>query len=312
MSEEIHFIKMEGAGNDYVYVDCFSQMVLNPQAFTRRVSDRHFGIGSDGVIFIKPSKRADCFMDIYNADGSRGRTCGNGLRCVAMYMWELSGETAEEVTIETLSGICRARVMRKNGRKCWVSVTMGKAFCRAVTVPRHEISRLLPGGVFVDWIKIVDTGNLHCVVMLKCFDKSSCPEEVLASVDLFSMGRFLENYKGFPGSVNVELCMSRDCDGYISDDLELDAVSRFGAEDALPLKAFCVRIWERGSQETLACGSGACAVFEAAADIARRAEESLTQCCVFMPGGRLAVASVDGQLVLSGDAARVFEGCVRW
>ena len=88
MEKQIHFIKMEGAGNDYVYVDCFSQFIKNPQALARQVSRRHFGIGSDGLILIKPSPRADCFMDIYNADGSRGRTCGNGLRCTARLLWK--------------------------------------------------------------------------------------------------------------------------------------------------------------------------------------------------------------------------------
>ena len=300
MAEEIRFIKMEGAGNDYVYVDGFSQYVPGPQAFARRVSDRHFGVGSDGVIFMKPSKRADCFMDIYNADGSRGRTCGNGLRCVAMYMWEKSGRTKEEITIETLSGICRARPGQLKGRKCWVSVTMGRAFCRDMIIPRHDISKMLPGGVFVDWARLVDAGNLHCVVMLKCFEQDSLPEDVLQSLDLKAIGSFLENYRGFPGSVNVELCMEDTCQ--------------------LSMHALRARVWERGSGETLACGSGACAIYRAAADQAKDSEREqcgkkgapFGQCCIFMPGGRLCVLEEDGELVLSGEAARVFEGKMSW
>ncbi len=294
MAEEIHFIKMEGAGNDYIYVDCFSQFVLNPQAFARRVSDRHFGIGSDGVIFIKPSGRADCFMDIYNADGSRGRTCGNGLRCVAMYMWEKSGRKSKEIRIETLSGICCARPQPLNKRKCWVSVTMGRAFGRDMLVPRHEIGKMLPGGIFIDWARLVDTGNFHCVVMIKSYDKDSLPENILQMLELKKIGSFLENYSGFPGSVNTELCVADIC-----------------AEDH-GTEIVRARVWERGSGETLACGSGACAIYRAFADQSIKHGEEPKKQCIFMPGGRLHVEETKEGLLLSGEAARVFEGKIWW
>lgn len=309
MAQKICFIKMEGAGNDYVYVDCFDQYVPNPQAFARRTSPRHFGIGSDGSIFIKPSRRADCFMDIYNADGSRGRTCGNGLRCTAMYMWEKSGRKKREIIIETLSGIRKANVFPVNERKCWVRVNMGKPFCRDIYVPRHEISKILPGGVFVDWARIVDCGNLHCVVMLKSYSQDCLPENVLNTVDLKALGGFLENYHGFPGSVNVEICMDA-----VKHENICNIANSWGENhcvcslENLPYQVFHARIWERGSGETLACGSGACALYRAASDFASRRGEMMKQCCIFMPGGRLCVEEVSDELFLSGQAVRVYQG----
>ena len=319
MSEKLQFIKMEGAGNDYVYVDCFNQYVLNPQAFSRRVSDRHFGIGSDGVILIRPSKRADCFMDIYNADGSRGRTCGNGLRCTAMYLWEKCKETHEEFQIETLSGISRAKVWRLTGKKCWVSVTMGRAFCRETMISFSDVGRLLPEGVFVDRMQLVDTGNLHCVIMLKNCRKDSLPEAIIEKIDMKAIGTFFENTPEFPLGINVEVCMNTENTPWV-------------------VRA---RVWERGSGETMACGSGACAIYRtikkwhgpaAPVPSVPEAMEALLArpggpaaallsnssgpaaagagCCIFMPGGRLSVWETDGELMLGGEAVRVFEGCI--
>lgn len=284
MGEEIHFVKMEGAGNDYVYVDCFSQFVRNPQALARWVSRRHFGIGSDGLILIKPSPRADCFMDIYNADGSRGRTCGNGLRCTARYLWKKSGRSKKEFTIETLSGICQTRLSNINRRKSWVETDMGNVFVRNISVPLNGVSRLLPAGVFPQWAYLVDGGNLHCVVKLKCCHEGWTPVQALEQVDLKRTGDFLEHYEGFPSRVNVELCVD-------------------GPSDCNPAGQIFARVWERGSGETMACGSGACAIYQAFHKM-----DGLTDWCIFMPGGRLYVTQRDSRLWLGGIAADVFEG----
>lgn len=297
MEGQISFIKMEGAGNDYVYVDCFDQYVKNPQLLARKVSSRHFGVGSDGLILLKPSPRADCFMDIYNKDGSRGRTCGNGLRCAARYMWEKSGKKKTAVCIETLSGICRAYVHPINRRRCWVQVDMGRGFTRDIPVPVRDVGRLLPPGVFVAGASLCDVGNLHCVVMIKdCREAGESP--ALDVLDLKTLGPFLENYPEFGEKVNVEVCLTDD------------EICKTKVPGSLAVRA---RVWERGSGETLACGSGACAVYLAAArltvsDGGKSGGALLKQCCVFMPGGRLHVEAMDGHLFLGGYAAEVFRG----
>lgn len=289
MVGSIHFIKMHGAGNDYVYVDCFEQFIADPGAFSKNVSKAHFGIGSDGAIFIRRSKNADCFMDIYNSDGSRAVMCGNGLRCTAMYLWEKCGKCRNIFNIETLSGIHRAEVFEKDKNRCYVSVSVGHAFFRNAEIPRRDIGRMLPGGVFLEHCAVVDTGNLHCVLKLKSENNVQKAADILKSVELRKIGSYLEVCEEFPKGVNTEICMADDevCGPY---------------KENLCIRA---RVWERGSGETLACGSGACAIYKACTqwDLQRR-----TRCCVLMPGGRLSVSQKDDEIILSGDAVKVFEG----
>lgn len=312
MEGQISFVKMEGAGNDYVYVDCFDQYVKNPQLLARKVSSRHFGVGSDGLILLKPSPRADCFMDIYNSDGSRGRTCGNGLRCAARYMWEKSGKTKTDLRIETLSGICRAYVHPLNERRCWVQVDMGRGFVRNVPVPVRELGRFLPAGIFVSWACLCDIGNLHCVVMVKDWREVK-EKPVLEELDMNRVGHFLENYPDFGEKVNVEVCAkirAPQKEIYVSE-------TEVCAPGNLAVRA---RVWERGSKETLSCGSGACAIYLAASRMIKADEalpnggesscQPMKQCCVFMPGGRLHVENIGGHLFLGGYATEVFTGTV--
>lgn len=304
MEKQIHFIKMEGAGNDYVYVDCFSQFIKNPQALARQVSRRHFGIGSDGLILIKPSPRADCFMDIYNADGSRGRTCGNGLRCTARLLWKKSGGTKNEFSIETLSGISCVQVSQVNRRRSWVQAGMGQVFVRNIPAPVNRILKMLPGGVFTEWVHVADAGNLHCIVKLKTCHEEWSPVQVLEQLDLKAVGSFLEHYEGFPGSVNVEFCVDESREGCLCSWED----SGWECPDSGPSvpdvsRKVRARVWERGSGETLACGSGACAIYQAFYKA-----EGPADCCIFMPGGRLYVTGNDHEVLLGGMAADVFEG----
>ena len=289
----ISFLKMEGAGNDYIYVDCFEQTVGNPQAFARRVSQRHFGVGSDGVIFIKPSVRGDCFMDMYNADGSRGKMCGNGLRCVAWYIHKKLGMARRTIRVETLSGLHECVVETAAGRKAWVRAEMGRAqLLENKNFPLWETAQRLPVGLHIVGTQLVDVGNLHCVLFLEWPGHGSdTAEQIMSSLDIKAAGAFLENYTGFDGSVNVEFCMK-----------DVSPNRFFGGK--MCGSAWRVRVWERGSAETLSCGSGACAVFAAAG-----AYDS--PCCIFMNGGRLCVEqSKQGKLLLSGETAVVFEGCI--
>ncbi len=349
----ISFVKMEGAGNDYVYVECFDKAVRNPQAFARRVSDRHRGIGSDGLILLKASPRADCFMDIYNADGSRGKACGNGLRCVAKLMYEKLGKVKKNIDVETLSGVRRCSVEMYSERKAWVKAQMGAANILDLRVPVADVAALLPAGVRIAAARMVDVGNPHCVLWLEADQRYESPEgsggpncgsggvgntesggfeeSFLARLDIEPAGRYLENYPGFPETVNVEFCTGLGCDMFMCDDGRMRP-------------AVMARVWERGSGETLACGSGACAVFAAREyfaehqmitymDNAGIAEDNgcgsfwRDSCCVFMPGGRLCVERQDnadrcsegypggafrcaGQLLLCGEAVTVFTGSI--
>ena len=368
----ISFVKMEGAGNDYVYVSCFDKEVRNPQAFARRVSDRHRGIGSDGLILLKASPRADCFMDIYNADGSRGKACGNGLRCVAKLMYERLGKTKKIIDVETLSGVRRCNIEMYSERKAWVKAQMGAANILDLRVPMADVANLLPPGIRIAAARMVDIGNPHCVLWLEAGDyyggtasgeagesnggtssgetgesnggtasgetgesngdTAFCVtgKSFLEHLDIERAGRFLENYSGFPESVNVEFCTSLGCDMFMCD-------------DGCMRPAVMARVWERGSGETLACGSGACAVFAAREYFAEHrmitywdnTDRTSTgtgcggfwrdSCCVFMPGGRLCVERQEtamnkdsshpnnalkgaGQLLLCGEAVTVFTG----
>lgn len=304
----IDFVKMQGAGNDYVYVDCFEQEVRNPQAFARRVSGRHYGIGSDGVILVKPSKRADCFMDMYNADGSRGKACGNGLRCVAKLMYEKLGRTKKTVSVETLSGVRQCSIEMYSGQKAWVKAQMGPAMLSDVRVPLGEIYELLPDNIRLAGAQLVDVGNPHCVLWLEEKAAAQGAAEFLERLDIEPIGRFLENYQGFAQSVNVEFCTGMGCEMLLCD-------------DGCFRPAVRARVWETGTGETLACGSGACAVFAArrmpeppapfgANSSGEGGNACWESCCIFMPGGRLCVEWEHHSLMLSGEAVTVFRGII--
>ena len=213
------FTKMQGIGNDYVYVNCFEETVEDPCETAKMVSDRHFGIGSDGLILIKPSDVADCQMDMYNLDGSRGAMCGNGIRCVGKYAYDHGIVDKTEIDVETPSGIKHLSMKVKDGKVELVTVDMGRP------VPTSEIGEPITVDGKEYRFTGVSMGNPHAVIFL----------EEINGISLEETGRELEFHPRFPERANIEFC-------------HVTARNRME-----------IRVWERGVGETLACGTGACA-----------------------------------------------------
>ena len=227
----MEFTKMQGIGNDYIYVDCFKEPVREPERAARFLSDRHFGVGSDGLILICPSDHADCRMDMYNADGSQGLMCGNGIRCVAKYAYDYGLVDKETITVNTKSGIKTLELTVEDGKVSKVRVNMGAPILEARQIPilcSQEQAVQLPLEVDGKTYQItgVSMGNPHAVV---------CVEDV-KGLKLEELGPKFENHPAFPDRVNTEF---------------IRVLDRSTVE---------MRVWERGSGETLACGTGACAV----------------------------------------------------
>ena len=285
------FIKMHGAGNDYVYVDCFNQpLPADPAALSRAVSDRHFGIGSDGLILVCPSDRADARMRMFNADGSEAELCGNGVRCVAKFAFDHGLSRANPMKVETGRGVLTLHLELKAGKVEQVTVNMGEPILEAEKVPTT-----LPGPKVVnqpfppersfadasEWfgecgldprLTCVSMGNPH--VVLYCAD--------VARVPLERVGPLLENAPCFPRRINVHLVQVSSADEVV------------------------LRTWERGSGITLACGTGACAVCVAGVLTGRTGRKLLAH----LPGGdlRLHWAEADNHVYMTGPATEVFAG----
>jgi len=275
----MRFTKMHGAGNDYIYVNCFLEKVDNPEDTARRVSDRHFGIGADGLVLIEPSDIADFKMDIYNADGSRAKMCGNATRCVAKYVYEHNMTPRDEITLETLSGIKRIKMFIEDGKVTAARVNMGAPEFEPAKIP------VLSGGVDAVGITVtagdtvytatcVSMGNPHCVVFIADTE----------AVDIEKTGPLFENNALFPDRVNTEFI--RLVDGHT-------------------LK---MRVWERGAGETLACGTGACAA--AAAAVVNgycRKDEDIG---VLLRGGTLTIRWDSGtnEITMTGPAQSICSG----
>ena len=258
----MHFTKMQGLGNDYLYLNCLEGAPEDLPGLAIRLSDRHFGVGGDGIIFIGPGKTGDFSMEMYNADGSRGAMCGNGIRCVGKYVYDKGLTRKTCLTIDTDAGPRLVELEVRGGRAVRVSVDMGVPVVKPGmdVAAGEETFRLYP----------VEVGNPHGVVF--------CQEP--AAVDLGQVGPVLERL--FPGGINVEFAAPR-------------------GQDRLE-----VRVWERGSGITLACGTGACAALAAAVKTGRCAR----QCAVRLPGG---VLDLDwdrdsGHMRMTGPAVTVFEG----
>ena len=229
------FTKMNGIGNDYIYINGFEEKVDDPSALAIKLSDRHFSVGSDGVIIILPSKVADFRMRMFNADGSEGKMCGNGTRCVAKYVYEKGLTDKTRVTLETLAGIKTLDMDIEDGVVKSVSVQMGKADFKASDVPvifggDEMVSQKLSLECGEWVITCVSMGNPHCVTFVND----------TKSLDLEKIGPQFEHNPIFPERVNTEFIK-------VIDDATLE-----------------MRVWERGSGETLACGTGACASVAAA------------------------------------------------
>lgn len=264
--KKINFFKMHGAGNDYIFVDARKQAVASPEKLAAKMSRRHFSVGADGLVLITRSETADCGMKIFNSDGSEGLTCGNALRCVAAYLYGKKRTLPKSFTVETASGVREVSVGGKGGE---IAVFMGKAAFRAESLP--------PVGVFVMPFSgreyaftAVSVGNPHAVAIVEdlSFDVAAVAQELQASGI-------------FPFGVNVEFVTVRD--GKIN-----------------------MRVVERGSGETLCCGSGACA---AASAVCRHGVLPFGEIEVICPGGKVKVeVGQDFSLILKGDAEFVFKG----
>ena len=226
----MEFVKMEGCGNDYVYVNGFNTKIDNPNELSKIVSDRHFGIGSDGLIVINPSEVADFKMSMYNADGSEGKMCGNGIRCVAKYVYDYKMIDKEVITVETLAGIKTLKLNVVNGKVKTVRVNMGSPIINAKDVPViSDKEKVINEPVVIDGkeygITCVSMGNPHAITFVDDTD----------SLKIEKIGPGFEKNEIFPDRVNTEF---------------IQIIDR---------KTIKMRVWERGSGETLACGTGACA-----------------------------------------------------
>ncbi len=272
------FTKMHGIGNDYVYVNCFEETVENPREAAKFVSDRHFGMGSDGLILIKPSKVADCYMDMYNADGSNSAMCGNGIRCVAKYIYDYGITDKTEVDVETAAGIKHIVLTIKDGKVEKARVDMGEPILKPELVPVvGEGEMLVNEPILVDGeeyrMTCVSMGNPHAVVFL---------EEDVKTLDIEKIGPKFENHERFPERVNTEFM-------YVIDRNTMN-----------------LRVWERGSGETWACGTGTCASVVAAV-LNGHTERNVL---VHLLGGDLEILwdEKDNHVYMTGPATTVFDG----
>ncbi len=300
----MRFTKMQGLGNDYVYVNCFQEKVENPSEMAKRISDRHFGVGADGLILIGPSEQADFEMAMYNADGSRGEMCGNGIRCVAKYVYDYGLTDKTSISVETLGGIKYLDLTIEDGKAVLVRVDMGRPELRAREIPiiceaadgesaADEDSILggenvTDGDAAADQMQVIDEsivvdgmeyrmtgvsmGNPHAVVFL----------EDVEGFDIEKIGPKFENHERFPRRINTEF---------------VRIIDRERIE---------MRVWERGSGETLACGTGACAAVVASI-LNGLAGRKVT---VKLKGGDLLVEwdQESGKVYMTGPAEVVFDG----
>lgn len=273
------FTKMHGCGNDYVYFDCTSQQIVDESAAAIKLSDRHFGIGGDGIIIIKRGTKADFEMVMYNADGSRGAMCGNGIRCVAKYVYDNGLTDKTSMTIESMGAVKYIDVQVENGRVVSARVDMGKPILQSAEIPvicDSEKAINMPinvGGVDYK-MTCVSMGNPHAVVFI---DKS--PKDF----PLEQVGPLFENNKVFPDRTNTEFA-------YVVDRKNIE-----------------MRVWERGSGETLACGTGTCATVVAAI-LNGYVDNDVT---VHLIGGNLQIqwsGNEDDSVFMTGPAETVFSG----
>lgn len=272
------FTKMHGTGNDYVYVDLFQQKLENQAEVAKVVSDRHFGIGADGLICIAPSETADCRMIMYNADGSEGAMCGNGIRCVAKYVYDHGIVRKDHMSVETKSGIKQLELTVEDGKAVYVKVNMGEAVLKPSEIPVQAegedfIARQIEAGGKNYTVTCVSMGNPHCVVFTEGID----------GMDLEKTGPLFENHPLFPDRINTEFVE-------VLDDHTLK-----------------MRVWERGSGETISCGTGTCAVAVAAVlnGHCPRGEEIEVR----IRGGALYDTYLEnGEVLMKGPATEVFQG----
>ena len=280
----LEFTKMHGCGNDYIYVIADKTRPADPAALSIRLSDRRFGIGGDGLIMLAPSRRADVRMEMYNADGSRGEMCGNGIRCLARLARERGLVGRNPIAVETDCGIKTVALILSDGRVTGATVDMGEPILEGREIPVAAAGRIIDHPLQVagrDWrVTAVSMGNPHCVVFLE--DDATLK---LDDGEFARLGRGFEHHPFFPRRVNTEFIVPV-------------------ARDYLKM-----RVWERGSGETLACGTGACAALVAAV-LTGRAERKAT---VELRGGKLEIAWRErgegaNHVFMTGEAVEVFRG----
>ncbi|MCR5417033.1 MAG: diaminopimelate epimerase [Pseudobutyrivibrio sp.] len=271
------FTKMHGCGNDYVYVNLFEEKLENPAEISIKVSDRHFGIGSDGLITIGPSTKADFRMRIYNADGSEAEMCGNGIRCVAKYVYDHKLTDKTEVTVETGAGVLTLVLFVKDGKVDQVRVDMGEPILEPALIPVvAEGDKVIDEPIEVGgktWnMTCVSMGNPHAVVFV----------DDTASFELEKYGPLFENHERFPKRTNTEF---------------VQILSRTEAN---------MRVWERGSAETWACGTGTCATVMACILNGKTEDKVL----VHLRGGDLTIEydRATNHVFMTGPATEVFNG----
>ncbi len=271
------FTKMEGLGNDYVYINCFKEYVDEPEKLAVAISDRHFGVGGDGLILIKPSEKADFTMDMYNADGSRSEMCGNGIRCVGKYVYDYGLTDKTSISVETLAGIKYLDLKVENGKVSMVTVDMGEPITDASDVPvRSDKKQVINEMITVDgddyYMTCVSMGNPHAVMFVD--DTDAFPLE--------KVGPLFENNPVFPNRINAEFVQ------------------------VLDRKTVKMRVWERGTGETLACGTGSCAT--AVACVLNNKTD--TEITVKLLGGDLIIRydTKQNKIYMTGPARVVFDG----
>ncbi len=276
---KMKFTKMHGIGNDYIYFNCMENDIDDPNSLSEKLSDRHFGVGGDGIVMILPSEKCDFRMRMFNADGSEGKMCGNASRCIGKYVYERGLTDKTVITLETLGGVKTLSLDVKDGKVLSVSVDMGKAEFDADKVPVKWDKKQVVGEEFtVDgktWtITCVSVGNPHCVIFT---------DEDISKMRLDEIGPKFENNPAFPERINTEF---------------VNVIDR---------NRLNMRVWERGSGETLACGTGASAVVSAA--VKNGICDPDTFVTVGLIGGELSIMyKSDGSVLMKGPAEFVFEG----
>ena len=275
----LRFTKMQGAGNDYIYFNCFDHQVGSPESLAVLLSDRHFGIGGDGVVLICPSQKADAQMRMFNLDGSEGKMCGNAIRCVGKYLYEEGIVKKQDMTIETLSGIRPLHLYVQSGTVTSVTVDMGKAILNPDQIPVNlpgvdAVGRTITVGDKEYEVTCLSMGNPHCVVFCNNLD----------NLPLSEIGPLFEHHPLFPQGVNTEFVR------------------------VLDRTTIQMRVWERGSGETFACGTGACAA--AVASVLRGHCLENKDITVKLLGGELMIRYTPQAVFMTGKAQRVFEGTI--
>ena len=276
---KLRFTKMHGISNDYVYISTFDQEIPDPEQLAVRLSDRRTGIGGDGIILVCPADGADAKMRIFNADGSEGKMCGNGIRCVGKFVYDKGLVPPEKtvITIDTLSGIKTLDLTVEDGKVQSARVDMGAAILKPSEIPvRYHGDKMVNAPLIVgrrEWrVTAVSMGNPHCVTFTDDVD----------GLDLEKIGPSFEKHPAFPDRVNTEFVR-------VIDDHTLQ-----------------MRVWERGSGETWACGTGACATAVAACEngFCKKGEDITVK----LRGGDLVINYTDDTVVMTGPASTVFEG----